>query len=180
MKRSFDAVQLSVSLTEVHKARRVFAYVLGGVAAAVLLAVCWPRMSHHSKSTAVSKFIVEPCFDLVIFHRSFGYRWLVALLSFSVLVISWLIHKKDVEELKTWHVPFIPHLVSCVVSEYDRGTNAVVVRSTIRQKIRRLACLPIPDEDALIFLTGSELVAEQLLESGEYFSRGAACFRLPL
>jgi hypothetical protein len=77
-------------------------------------------------------------------------------------------------------VAYIPHLVSAVLAEYDRGTNAVAARSTLRQKMRRLACLPIPDEDALVFITGSELVCEQLLQSENFFAEGAACFRQPL
>jgi hypothetical protein len=74
---------------------------------------------------------------------------------------------------------YIPHLVSAVMAEYDRGTNAVAARSTMRQRIRRLACLPIPDEDALKFIVGTELVCEQLLDQEDFFWEGAACFRQP-
>jgi hypothetical protein len=65
------------------------------------------------------------------------------------------------------------------MAEYDRGTNAVAARSTMRQRIRRLACLPIPDEDALKFIVGTELVCEQLLDQEDFFWEGAACFRQP-
>ena len=80
---------------------------------------------------------------------------------------------------RSWHIPFIPHLVSAVVAEYDRGTNVVAVRTTIRSRIARLASLPIPDRDALAFINGSELVCMQLLSHQDFFWEGAACFRQP-
>lgn len=73
-------------------------------------------------------------------------------------------------------ITFVPHLVSCIVSEYDRGTNSVAVKSTIRQRLRRNACLPVPAEDALILYDGTELVAEYLLEKNNFFERSPACF----
>lgn len=81
---------------------------------------------------------------------------------------------------RTYSVPYVPHLVSSVMAEYDRGTNASAARSTLRQKMRRLASLPLPDEDALKFIVGSELVCEQLLSHEDFFWEGAACFRQPL
>lgn len=80
---------------------------------------------------------------------------------------------------RAYSVPYVPHLVSSVMAEYDRGTNATAARSTLRQKIRRLASLPLPDEDALKFIAGSELVCEQLLSHEDFFWEGAACFRQP-
>lgn len=76
-------------------------------------------------------------------------------------------------------VDYVPHVVSAVMSEYDRGTNATAARATIRQKVRRLASLPLPDEDALKFIVGSELVCEQLLMNEDFFWEGAASFRRP-
>ena len=80
---------------------------------------------------------------------------------------------------RSYSVAYVPHLVSSVMAEYDRGTNPTAARSTLRQKIRRLAALPIPDEDALKFIAGTELVCEQLLEDEDFFWEGAACFRQP-
>lgn len=76
-------------------------------------------------------------------------------------------------------VTYCPHLVSCVVQEYDRGTNAASVRSTIRQRIRRLASLPLPDHSALPIIAGSELVAIWVIEHEPFFWARAACFRQP-
>lgn len=83
------------------------------------------------------------------------------------------------EVIHTVYFTYSPHLVSSLVMEYDRGTSAEVVRSTIRQKVRRLACLPIPDKDALIIIASSEYLAEALIEGGDFFSERAACFALP-
>jgi len=75
---------------------------------------------------------------------------------------------------------FIPHIVSSVVAEYSAGTNAQVVNSTIRQKILRLSCLPIPDYDAIAFISGSEIMAEFLLRQKSFFCRRAATFNRSL
>jgi hypothetical protein len=86
-----------------------------------------------------------------------------------------LLYRKT--QFSTKYITYLPHLVSAVVSEYDRGTNAEAVNSTIRQRIRRLACLPIPDEDALVLINGSELVAKAVISRQNFFGEGAACFR---
>jgi len=78
-----------------------------------------------------------------------------------------------------YKVPYVPHVVSSVVADYSRGTNAEAVRSTVRMKISRLAALPIPDFDAVSFINGSETVAEVLLEREDFFWEGAACFKQP-
>jgi len=75
------------------------------------------------------------------------------------------------------YIPFVPHVISCVLTEFDRGTSPVACRSTLRQKIRRLAALPIPDYDYIKFVAGSELVVEQLLSSADFFGEGVACLR---
>jgi hypothetical protein len=80
---------------------------------------------------------------------------------------------------RSWYVNYVPHMVSCVVSEYDRNTNVEAVKSTLRMRMRRLSSLPIPDSDALLFINGSELVIEQILSRDSFFWEGAACFRLP-
>jgi len=98
----------------------------------------------------------------------------------SVLVGFWTYYIMRPSQLRSLSVSYVDHLVSAVMAEYDRGTNATAARSTLRQKIRRLASLPIPDADALIFINGSELVCEQLLSQENFFWEGAACFRQPV
>lgn len=74
-------------------------------------------------------------------------------------------------------IPFIPHIVSSVLSEYDRGTNPSVALATMRMKIRRLASFPLPDRDCLAYIHGCELVCNHLLDTRSYFWEGAAAFR---
>ncbi len=74
------------------------------------------------------------------------------------------------------YISYVPHLVSAVLTEYDRGTNATAARATIRQKIRHLACLPIPDHSAAELIHGTEAVVMSLLSSEDFFSTEAACF----
>lgn len=76
-------------------------------------------------------------------------------------------------------VAYVPHLVSAVLFEYDRSMDADLVRASIRQKFRRMSCLPIPDFDLIKFVSGSELVCEQILRSQNFFGEGAASFLLP-
>lgn len=81
--------------------------------------------------------------------------------------------------LKTYRVSWIPHLVSAVMSEYDRGTNASVAHTTLRRNLRRLQSLPIPDVDLIAFYSGTEEVINQLLTRQSFFTGGAKCFRPP-
>jgi hypothetical protein len=76
-------------------------------------------------------------------------------------------------------IAYVPHLVSAVLLEYSRGTSAEVVRSTLRQKCQRNACLPIPDEDAVRLHFGSEKVLEVLIERQDFFEEGVACLTRP-
>jgi len=76
-------------------------------------------------------------------------------------------------------VAYIPHLVAAVLMEYDRNTDASVVRSNLRQKFRRMSSLPVPDYDLIKFVSGSELVCEQILHTQNFFEEGAASCLLP-
>lgn len=49
---------------------------------------------------------------------------------------------------RNFEVHYCPHLVSCLLGEYKRGTASDVMAQTIHQKTMRLATLPIPDRTA--------------------------------
>jgi hypothetical protein len=76
-------------------------------------------------------------------------------------------------------INYVPHLVSAVVHEYDRGTGAVSVRSSLRMRIRRLAAFPLPDFDTNKFVAGTEEMCLQVMTEDGFFWEGAACFTLP-
>lgn len=63
-------------------------------------------------------------------------------------------------------VSYCPHLVACLLSEYKRGTDPEVMKSSIHQKTMRLAALPIPDRtidwSSNTVEYGSQLVAQFL------------------
>jgi hypothetical protein len=81
-------------------------------------------------------------------------------------------------ESRILYIPYVPHLISSIVAEYDRGCNAESVRNTIRQKMRRLASFPLPDRDALQIMVGTELMAMELIRESDYFWEGAACMQV--
>lgn len=120
------------------------------------------------------------CFCIPFFYLAYGYdNSFKAYLALLFTMISAAAYAYLASWRGVLRVPYIPHLVSTVVSEYDSGTNAAAVNTTIRQRIRRLAALPIPDRDALAFINGSEQVAKQLIASENFFEGGAVCFRQP-
>lgn len=68
-------------------------------------------------------------------------------------------------------ISYIPHLASCVAAEYDRGTNPEALRQTVRQRMRRVASLPICDKDYLVLIHGTEIVVEYLVEKSPFFGK---------
>lgn len=153
-KASFDAV--SVTHTVPAKGALELALQYVAPAASAALAVALP-ISRVSRKVAVIAGIFSAA---------------------ASILATRLIQGPNVEQ-KTI-VAYVPHLVSAVVAEYDRGTNASSVATTIRQKFRRLAAFPLPDSDALQLLVGSETMAKHLLSTEDFFSEGAACCRRPL
>jgi len=73
---------------------------------------------------------------------------------------------------------YVPHLVSSVVQEYERGTNIECLETTVRQRIRRMASLPIPDIELLDCIYGSEVVIKYLVIHSPFFVHRAG-FCLP-
>lgn len=64
----------------------------------------------------------------------------------------------DYTPRRPYVLTFSPHIVSSVLCEYDRGTNAVSAVATMRQRIRRYASLPIPDVDSVKIIAGLNLL----------------------
>jgi len=72
---------------------------------------------------------------------------------------------------------YVPHIVSCVIQEFEGGADAQVVKSTTRSKIRRLATLPMPDFDHMTLISGSEKVIFFLVEKQHFFGGVAVSMR---
>lgn len=72
---------------------------------------------------------------------------------------------------RSFSIQYCPHLVASVITEYSRGTNPTVVRSTLRQRLLRHATLPIPDSMITQIMDGSERVAQWAIEQMDFVSR---------
>lgn len=68
-------------------------------------------------------------------------------------------------------IMFWPHLASCALVEFDRGVDELTLRSTVRQKLRRLAMAPIRDRVHLDIIEGTEEVVMLLARRGPNFTR---------
>lgn len=60
---------------------------------------------------------------------------------------------------------YVPHLLSNIILEYERGTPAEVAAKSLRQKVRRLAAFPLPDQSADLYIESTEVAAMVVLES---------------
>jgi len=101
----------------------------------------------------------------------------ITLLTTAIAIARWLL-KKPTDEVWPRVMIYCPHMVSCALSEYRRGTNVDVAMATMRQKMLRLATLPIPDFDAAQILDGSEQVALYLIKDQDFAGRAPICHAL--
>jgi len=95
---------------------------------------------------------------------------------FGCLAIICLLFSFRIRSMK---FPYVPHLVTSVLNDYDRETNYEVAASTIRMRMRRLGCLPIPDHTYIQLIEGSEAVTLARMAARDYFAAGAALVGLP-
>lgn len=80
-------------------------------------------------------------------------------------LFAWL----TVTNVPDFHLQYCPHLVSYLVAEYSRYADAASVSSSIRSKIMRAACFPLPDTMALELISGTEKVAEWAVQYQLFF-----------
>lgn len=109
-------------------------------------------------------------FLIFVFCCAFGAPYFVKV--FSLLVSVWYcVH--FVTRHRPMFCPYVPHLVSCVLLEFDHDTSYAVAKQQVRPKIRRLAALPIQDVDAVALIKGSELVILTVLDDPNFCEMGA-------
>jgi hypothetical protein len=99
-------------------------------------------------------------------------KWAVPLCYCAMIVVTVVSRRKA-----TVKVRWCPHLVTSVVADYDRGTNAEAVKSTLLAKVRRCAALPMPDVKHLKYQRGSVLVAEYLIGKSDFCAGTHALMR---
>lgn len=71
-------------------------------------------------------------------------------------------------EIVTKRIKYVPHLVSCVLNEYQTAPDIEFVKTSVRQKLLRQATLPLPDVDSVALMDGSELAVIQACQDS-YF-----------
>ena len=69
-------------------------------------------------------------------------------------------------------ISYVPHLVASVLREFVNPTNFETVRSSIRQRLLRLAAFPMRDTDVINFELGTEQVVLAMLRHGQHFTDG--------
>jgi hypothetical protein len=67
-------------------------------------------------------------------------------------------------------VQYVPHIVSLIMYEYERGTNEAVLTAGIRQKVRRASCLPLPDKVVIPLIEGTEAIAKFMIRTASSFT----------
>lgn len=73
---------------------------------------------------------------------------------------------------KRFAIAYVPHIVSCVLTEYRSGTNSVAAATTMRQRVLRLATLPLPDLIHCNLVWGTEEACSVLLDDQSFFGEG--------
>jgi hypothetical protein len=68
------------------------------------------------------------------------------------------------------YVTYCPHLLAGILADFDRSISPEIVRANIRSKLRRQACIPLPDLALIPVWSGTEVIAEfLLLQTKDYF-----------
>jgi hypothetical protein len=61
-------------------------------------------------------------------------------------------------------------LLAGILADFDRSISPEIVRANIRSKLRRQACIPLPDLALIPVWSGTEVIAEfLLLQTKDYF-----------
>jgi len=77
------------------------------------------------------------------------------------------------------YLTYAPHLLSCVLKEYDRHTSKLTVRQSLRSKILRMSSLPIIDKQSAQIIAGTEEIVAHLVASDNYFWARALTMQQP-
>jgi hypothetical protein len=119
----------------------------------------------------INDFLIVQCIRLwflAVFNPFVGATTAVLALAALIWYVCVWPHTED----ECRELAYCPHLVTNVLQEYERGTNGQVVRSTVMQKCRRLASLPIADRWHAHIVEGSCEVIVFLLEKRPFFMAG--------
>lgn len=118
----------------------------------------------------------------VVHYDSLWAVLLARLLGFSAAIATLCLVAKTAFAYGRWilgfgpveHYSYVPHMLSELLCEYNAKADLDLVRSTCRQKMRRLACLPIPDVDAALLMSGTEEVLLAVMKTDSFTARRPA------
>lgn len=68
---------------------------------------------------------------------------------------------------------FLPHAVSSVLAEFELRPSSAYDSPGIRQRLRRMACLPVAATEAVRCLDGSEMVVQALSSERDFYVGGS-------
>lgn len=148
----------------------------------VIQVQCGVPMLHFGVRTCiVATFMAWPTFvtirNMIYFFRSSDYLSIVLLgILFVPLGLVALFFSLSNTPQELWYVP---HIVSSVLMEYNRGTNPTALRASIRQKMCRLASLPIIDAHYVKLLSGTELIIESAAIRQDFYMMGGRLLGAP-
>jgi hypothetical protein len=103
----------------------------------------------------------------------------IALYGWFILTLPVIYMIKKYSEYEETFLPFCPHVITCVLFDFDHPVNNFTFNQNVWSKFRRLSTLPIPDVDHMAIMMGSKLMIEQILQDSQYFWAPAACLPTP-
>jgi hypothetical protein len=131
----------------------------------------WPLLVYTSFLVALSYHFI--CSTLYDTEEGLYYAFPLSVLSMGAMWFESRLKERP------FFLSYIPHIVSCVMNDYDRNTSPAAAIATLNLKWRRLSSFPLIDADIDKFHEGTERVVLQLLGKRDFFWEGAACFKRP-
>lgn len=127
------------------------------------------------------KYFLSPFHLYCYTYWVFELLWItVRLWSFVTLWRNYRAYTVVYSDTEPLDFTYCPHLATCVLQEYERGTDEAAVLASLKQKMRRLAALPIPSADHLIILDGTAEVVLHAIRNSTFFGGRAACMGRPV
>jgi hypothetical protein len=96
-------------------------------------------------------------------------QWINVFLGLGTILI-WYLTRPEFGSVYNRKFYYVPHLVTCILNDYDRTTNFEVAQASVMQRFRRLSCFPLPDRDAVTYCNGTCEVVLYLLSHRHFFA----------
>lgn len=146
-----------------------------------------PEIRRELLKCIIPSFIVDRWYyneDYAEYQRHYKV-WLWEGLSFVPSIDPWLIGYACIGTLLIYEIYllmnpltmlYVPHIVSNLIYDFDRQTNADMVRTNIRPHFRRCAAVGVPDFASVECVSGCEIVTENYMARSNFFGEGLSIF----